>query len=273
MRNAMARHFSPVQTRRAVQDVVEQIAYLITDGDLRSGDRLPSERVLAEQMAVSRSTVREAISVLASAGVLEVAAAGERGVLVAADSVPWQVLQQGPALPVAEVGAVLEARRVVEPRVAQIAALRGTAEDFQVMERTIEVQRAQPEKRDLFEQQNWQFHMRMARATQNFALVELVRWIYTRLAVAMEMIRGHDQPAWSIDIHERTLKAIMRGDHADIEVIMDEHMAFLERIWEAETGLQGVRTAPAFLSGWAGMASVEGAQAGPPPARPDRGDD
>ena len=62
--------FQPVQTVRAYQRIVEQVEEALARGDLAPGQRLPSERELVAQFAVSRSTVREALRVLESNGVV-----------------------------------------------------------------------------------------------------------------------------------------------------------------------------------------------------------
>jgi len=62
--------FQPVQTVRAYQRIVEQVEEALARGDLAPGHRLPSERELVAQFAVSRSTVREALRVLESNGVV-----------------------------------------------------------------------------------------------------------------------------------------------------------------------------------------------------------
>ena len=67
---AKGRQFQPVQTVRAYQRIVEQIEDALARGDLAPGQRLPSERELVAQFEVSRSTVREALRVLESNGVV-----------------------------------------------------------------------------------------------------------------------------------------------------------------------------------------------------------
>lgn len=62
--------FRPARPQRAVDQIVGQIEGLLRDGKLRPGDRLPSERALAEQFAVSRNTVREALRILEFNGML-----------------------------------------------------------------------------------------------------------------------------------------------------------------------------------------------------------
>ena len=63
--------YSPVQTRRAFEEVASQIREQLTKGALKPGDRLPSERELAEQFGLSRNTVREALRSLEMSGILE----------------------------------------------------------------------------------------------------------------------------------------------------------------------------------------------------------
>ena len=53
--------------------------------------------------------------------------------------------------------------------------------------------------------------------------------------------------AHAIAIHERTLAAILGGDPKQVDVAMDEHMSFLEQIWERESGRARLRRTPDFL--------------------------
>ena len=76
--------FTPVRTANAFEQTVERIGRAIKIGLLRPGERLPSERDLAEQLALSRSTVREALRVLAEAGYLEARRGRGGGMFVAA---------------------------------------------------------------------------------------------------------------------------------------------------------------------------------------------
>src|SRR5882672_6430946 len=63
--------YSPVQTKRAFEEVALQIREQLSKGALKPGDRLPSERELAEQFGLSRNTVREALRSLEMSGILE----------------------------------------------------------------------------------------------------------------------------------------------------------------------------------------------------------
>lgn len=240
--------FKPVRTRRTFEEAVTQIAEAVQAGDLRVGDRLPSERTLAAQMQISRPTLREAIRVLVDAGVVDVQSGPGGGTFVRTESVPMHFLKERSELRVTEVSEVLEARRLLEPRVAQLASLYGTDEDFALMQRTVDEQRDARGDHARFLNLDLRFHLAIARATRNGTVLELMRVLLRRLEIARDMaVRGEHDSDWAIAIHERTLSAIMSGRQDEIEAAMDEHMSYLERIWEEESGRQRLRRVPDFL--------------------------
>ena len=250
----MSTAFTPVQTRRTFEEAVEQIAERISLGELSPGDQLPSERALAQQMEISRPTVREALKVLADSGVLQVRPGSGGGAFVTSVFVPREVVRRA-AVRVGEVGGVLEARRLIEPRVAQLAALHGREADFTAMQRTIDRQAAiahAPERflsnEDRFLALDVQFHLGIARATGNQTIVGLVRSLLRQLEIARDMALHVPVIAErSLEIHQETLDAIRAGDMDRIERIMDVHLAQLEATWEQESGRTLVRAVPDFL--------------------------
>ncbi|MGE5674169.1 MAG: FadR/GntR family transcriptional regulator, partial [Mycobacterium leprae] len=64
--------FVPIKNERLYEKVAEQIKSMLQEGHLRAGDRLPAERDLAQRLGVSRAAVREALSALGMAGLVEV---------------------------------------------------------------------------------------------------------------------------------------------------------------------------------------------------------
>ena len=228
--------FTPVRTRRTFEEAAEQIADKVRAGELRVGDKLPAERDLALQMEISRPTLREAVKVLVDAGLLEVRRGPGGGMFVAADVVPVELVREKSTMRVGEVAAVLEARRLVEPRVAQLAAVRATEEDVVALERSIDAMRRivergyAPEDEDRFLQLDVQFHLALARAAGNPTVEELMRILIRRLEIARDMAMHLPLvPEWTIDIHERTLAAVRAGDLDEVAAVMDEHLGQLER--------------------------------------------
>jgi DNA-binding FadR family transcriptional regulator len=246
--------FSPVGPRRTFESAVEQIADRVRLGELTEGDRLPSERQLAEALQISRPTLREAVRVLADAGVLTVRPGSGGGTFVASGYVPIELLRSMSEVRLDEIAGVLEARRMLEPRVAQLAAVNAREEDFARLQAIIDGQRSLLAagdvlaREDRFLQLDMQFHVRIARATGNGTVVSLMRTLLRRLEIARDGAL-HQPPIaeWVIDIHERTLAAIRSADQERIELVMDEHLAALERAWEDATDRQLVRPIPDFL--------------------------
>ena len=241
--------FEPVEVRGTVRQVVERIAEPIRLGRLRFGDRLPAERSLAQQLGVSRETVRKAVRTLVDAGVLEVVAGqGSRsGIHVRSDLIPPELLHGPASLPIGEISGVLEARRLFEPRVAQLAGLLASEDDFAELQGVVDLQRdvaAEPQRvRDL----DAPFHLALARATHNATVVALTQTLFQRLEVAKRFAIEPGEAERAIDIHERTLAAVMSRDLEAIERVMDEHLAILERAWARESGRALPREVPDFL--------------------------
>lgn len=239
--------FKPVRASRPYQVAVEQIIDAIRAGTIQVGDKLPSERALAEQMEISRPTLREAIKVLAEAGVLEVRRGPVGGMFVKSETVPAEVASSSLALRMSDVSGVLIARRIVEPRVAQLAALYATEEDFEAMTEAVGALRTVSDDANRLFQLDTRFHLTIARATHNETVAELVRLLFQRLEMVRKLIRSIDgEPGRTIDLHNRTLRAIMAGDPDGIERVMDEHLAQLEQAWEQESGRVRLRRIPDF---------------------------
>ena len=240
--------FRPVRTRRTVENVVAQIVEHLKDGELDEGDALPGERQLATQMEVSRRTIRQAIGVLADAGVLSVQPGPSGGIRVRSIWLPAEIAEQGVALSPDGVIEVLEARRTIEPRVAQLAALRATDADFAAMRSAIELQRNVASDRDKLNQANTLFHRAMWRSARNSALEAAMRLIWDSLEVALDMTSRTDTDHEdSLRLHEETLAALRKGKPNGVEAAMDAHLRYLEDICEDVLGRDLHRPAPVFL--------------------------
>jgi GntR family transcriptional regulator, transcriptional repressor for pyruvate dehydrogenase complex len=250
-RRAPTEQFSPIETESAVDAVVDQIIDRIRSGELPDGTVLPGERQLAVAMSVSRRTIRSAIEVLEDAGVVQVSPGPAGGTRVASIWIPESLARERSPTSVGEVFQVLEARRVIEPRVAQLAALRGTDRDFEIMRRTIELQSANQHDRLRLNQGNVIFHRQLWRAARNPELEAAMRSIYRRLSgvffAALEQDESTDATSEAIALHYDTLEAIMSGRADLTDEVMDRHLAYLERRCEAFYGRARIPQLPDFL--------------------------
>src|SRR5438477_1312115 len=131
---------APIKSTRIYEEIVRQIKAMIAEGRLKSGDQLPPERDLAEKFLVSRTSVREALRALESVGLIEIRP-GE-GTFVKEVSV--EALVEPLALVLLSqremIGDLFEARRMLEPVIAGLAARRASREEVTEMERILDEQ-------------------------------------------------------------------------------------------------------------------------------------
>jgi GntR family transcriptional repressor for pyruvate dehydrogenase complex len=139
----VCRVFTSVRTPRVYEHIVEQIEQAIVDGRLRRGDRLPPERELVRQFGASRVVVREALRTLEHRGLVDVRHGASGGHFVR--DVDGGLLRRDFAtllrLARVSVEQLTEARLILEPEVAALAAERATPDDLAALHDTL-VQRA-----------------------------------------------------------------------------------------------------------------------------------
>lgn len=93
---------------------------------------------------------------------------------VRSDVIASGLIEERSKLRISEVSGVLDARRLLEPHVAQLAGLYATEADFEALQKTIELQRQHPDDREQFLQLDLRLHLHIARATQNSTIVALM---------------------------------------------------------------------------------------------------
>ncbi len=246
----MSVSFRPIRPHRTFEQAVAQIAEAIANGTLRPGEPLPGERKLAVEMDVSRRTIREAMKVLVEAGIVDVVAGAGGGAVVRTEIVPAD-LTFHVETHVTELSDVLEARRLIEPRVAQLAGVYAEREDFEELERIAALQREQTDDRERYLALEARFHLTVARVARNTALYECMKNLFGRVLIATDLTQdlgpsdGHHQRALAaVDIHQRTVEALRTRDPDTIDAVMDEHLSFLEDAWEAHGGRLRFRAVP-----------------------------
>lgn len=250
--------FAPVQARRAVEAAVEQIADRVQSGELQAGDALPSERVLATRMQISRKTLREAIRLLVEAKCIEVRPGSGGGMVVVSEFIPTD-LRERSAMQFADISYVLESRRLCEPKVAQLAGVFAEPADFTVMERAIEMQQRHSSDRTRVLNLDTRFHLALARASRNPIMLDMMKSLFAKIEIAFDILsmRSPSEVDASIELHIETLAALRSRDPGRIESVMDAHIGYLEDRYEAEGGRLRLRQLPNVLVPKAAASSVE----------------
>jgi GntR family transcriptional repressor for pyruvate dehydrogenase complex len=241
--------FEPVRSRKTLDDVLHQLADVIRSGRVGEGELLPGERTLAEQMQVSRPTVRAAVQELVDVGVLEVTSGRSGGARVLSMWVPPELTASSRRQPSSDaVFRLLEARRAVEPRLAQLAAVRASERHFARMQRSIELLDAHRDERGRYEQAHDLFHRVMWQAAQNPLLERAMVSIFRELAVERDsMMRTTGDHEAALELHDATLRALKSGRPERVEREMHRHLAHFELLMEDVFGRGMTNRIPDFL--------------------------
>jgi GntR family transcriptional regulator, transcriptional repressor for pyruvate dehydrogenase complex len=221
----------PVKSTRIYAEIVRQIRVLIADGHLKSGDRLPPERDLAERFRVSRTSVREALRTLESTGLIEIRA-GE-GTFVRETSV--EALIEPLALVILShreaIGELYEARRLFEPPIAGLAARRASDEEMAEMARILDDQAAEVAAGRTGLAQDAAFHTAIAHSTHNRAITRIVTTLMDLLKdTREESLQTPGRPERSHQDHGRILAAIRARDEPGAREAVLDHLIAVERL-------------------------------------------
>src|SRR5258708_13767373 len=125
--------YTPIQSVRVFEKVAEECEKRILDGDLRSGDRMPTERHLAEQFHVSRTAVREAMKILAQKGLVDMRPGRGTIVIDGANAAMQDSIDLVMKLRLGEVGGsnnLVEGREILEIEIAALAAARAPEKEM-----------------------------------------------------------------------------------------------------------------------------------------------
>ncbi len=230
----------PIVRRKLYELVAERVLEDVAGGRLKPGDSLPTERLLAEQYAVGRSSIREALRTLESRGVIE--SVGHGVFVVARNRNP---LNQSLALLVAtrdgDMRELFEVRKILEVETAGLAAERRTEEDMHRMTSALEEMRRGMGSRERYVGGDIQFHMAVVEATRNRIashMMQAIRDIMRRALVSIYEVPG--SPQRSAEQHAAIFDAVAAGRPDEARARMREHILRVEHeIGEALGMLNG----------------------------------
>jgi len=222
---------APIKSTRIYEEIIRQVKQMIAEGRLKTGDRLPPERDLAEKFVVSRTSVREALRALESLGLIEIRP-GEgtfvREVSVEALIEPLALAMLSQREATAE---LFEARRLLEPIIAGLAAQRATPEEIQEMERILEEQAKEIAAGKSGVMQDAEFHAAISSAAHNRAITRLVHAIMDLLTQSREeSLNTPGRVRRSHEDHRRILAAISERNPGAAERAMGDHVRAVEAL-------------------------------------------
>ena len=207
---------------RLYRVVAARIEELIRAENIRGGERLPAERELAAKLGVSRTSLREGLIALELGGKVEVR--GGSGVYVSEQAAPQAVVPTAGPGPFE----VLAARRMIEVEVAALAAKHANDSAIDAILLAVEGMEQHHEDRSANEMADRNFHLAIARATGNSAMVGVIEYLWSQRGSLWHKLKEHFQTEelrqQTLIDHRNIFAAIASHDVAGARQAMRAHL-------------------------------------------------
>lgn len=224
----------PVATQRASEAIYEQIRELIVSGQLKPGDRLPSERSMMQSLQRSRPTIREALRMLERAGLIRTMP-GTNGAIVqqlGTDEVE-QSLETVLQTSQVTLSELAEYRIHNDTAIARWAAMRHDQNDIEELEQVLKDSECFLQQGDYasFLKLDASFHGKLAKAAKN-EVAHIITQVMSSMArpkmfASYEQQNGEENQAMCsriLSMHRRILEAVRQRDEAAAEIAMSYHI-------------------------------------------------
>lgn len=230
-----------IQRRKLSTEVRERLLSLIHNGDLRPGDRLPSERELMTRYGVGRPAVREAMQSLESDGLIEinhgerarVALISARDMIGRVGQTALHLLQTSPQT----LEHLKQARLMFEVGMVRVAARKASPEDITNLEELLRKQKLVESDAKEFVQTDMEFHTAIATISGNPIIAavseSMLEWLFT---FRRDMLRVEGAEKITLSEHRRILKAIRAHDEDAAAQAMTDHLTRSSQRYRALTG-------------------------------------
>jgi len=211
--------------RQSVSDqVFEQLKEQLLMNEWRRGEKLPSENELATSFDVSRVTVRHALQKLTALGLIETKLGEGSFVRDVAPGISMNQLIPMAYLNENSLQEIIEFRRVMEGKVAELAAMKATSEDIEKLEQAYSTMEQVKENLQQFSEADLNFHLTIADIAKNSIILQIYYIINDVLRRAFSEIVLKRGNSAGLYYHKLLLEAIKSGDATKARSIMDEHM-------------------------------------------------
>ncbi|CAB3796672.1 FadR/GntR family transcriptional regulator [Pararobbsia alpina] len=231
---------SKAENTSTVAQVSDRLALNIVAGEY--GELLPPQEGLAENFGVSRTLMREALSMLLVKGMLEMrprlgtrVLSEQNWKIFNRDVIGWCFAAKADPEFMLD---LLDLRAVIEPRAAALAAMRATPEDKAALRTAIDGMRTWPSSSAEFAAHDLDLHVGIIRASQNQLFIQLEVIVRASIETMIRIISPNPGVITaSIDSHERIVKAIEMQDPVEAELAMRLLVDEAARSVEATMGL------------------------------------
>jgi DNA-binding FadR family transcriptional regulator len=229
----MAQVLAPVRQRRTAELIAGEVERAIDRDFLAVGQRLPNERQLADELGVSRASLREALRILEERQVVVVRRGRGGGTFVLPRQ--EQLVNRDEALSLLatqtdHIRQLLQFRRVIEVEIAALACGRLSADDVDILQ-TLNAQMHDDPPRRTYRALDTQFHLQIAGATGNTYLIDAHRTIRADINQALDVLPSSlIRRQQSHQEHVRLLEALVDDKSREARRLMEQHIAKTEQL-------------------------------------------
>jgi GntR family transcriptional repressor for pyruvate dehydrogenase complex len=224
--------FRPIRLERVAQKVATQLKKVISDGVFKVGERLPSERELAETMGVSRPSIREAIQQLEIMGMVETVHGGGsivRNITEQQILRPIEIFLEEDPRKVLE---LTEVRAFMEGWAAKQAAKNRTEVELKRMEKFLRLMELDFDSGRIHPEADFSFHAEIAAASHNTIFLHLMHSIMQLIGSSVRIYREQifvttEEQETILNHHRKIFAAIRNRDEVKAQEAMQEHLQFV----------------------------------------------
>lgn len=233
-------HLQPIKKSRLYENAVDQIKSLILTKRLRPGERLPSERELAQLLSTGRPTIREALRILGLIGLIEIRL-GDGTYVKEPNFLPYvesvaAIISSRLSLEDGSILKLWEVRKIFEMGIIELACQKMTPQRLHLIEECLQRMEENIQNRESFIRYGEQFHRNLAEATGNEFLLLLYQSLWDMIHRNEYKIisQGYRQGAHSLRrtlaADQRIYAALAKKDPEGAEKAMEEHLTSEEEI-------------------------------------------
>lgn len=227
--------FKKIGTKKIYIEVIEQIREMLNRGELKPGDQLPAEREFAELLGISRVSLRQALTVLETLGIVEIRH-GE-GTFISSTSDGFgdlnmslsKISKEGDPLD------ILEARKLIEVEIAGLSAKERTGEDLRIMKEILDEMKRKIEKGEETLSIDLKFHLQIAESTHNPVLFSMMGQIGSLMRQSLwRVVKGLSlttpgRAEKYLEQHWSIYNTIKDGDSLKAKEAMLKHLESIEQ--------------------------------------------
>lgn len=219
----------PVKKLSVSDEIIDQIKEAILEGRLKSGDKLPTELELTEELNASRTSVREALKALSSLSLIERSNEGtyvahEKDLKFFTNPLLYKLNLNN-----IDLSFLIEVRKILEIPMAGLAAMRHSEEDLDRMEEAINRMKLNVSNESDFSEASMDFHLAIASATKNPLLYDLAHSFLNIQKISnAKVMQTRESMDRSILFHEKIYQCIKNMDVEQAKKLNEEHICDVE---------------------------------------------